>query len=108
MLRHAMLKRAHKELKHFRLHFPILRWPFRAVSVADAGHASKASSYAHEGALALIMSDVDVGLMPKSDVVDYDNIQRLSGPAHAVGSFSRKSRRISHSTSHAETVVAFN
>ena len=102
----AMLKRAQKELKNFGLHFPTLRWPFRAVSVADAGHASKASSYAHEGALALIMSDVDVELVPKSDVVDYDSIRRLSGPAHAVGSFSRKSRRISHSTSHAETVVA--
>ena len=45
-----------KEFLDLGLYYRPLAWPLQAVSVTDAGHAPKHTSYLHEGSMLLIMS----------------------------------------------------
>ena len=56
----SLLAKGHKNDALVGLHFPRLRGPLKLVMASDAGHATKHSSYAHEGKLVLLMTDVPV------------------------------------------------
>ena len=89
------------------LYFRPLKPPLKLVCVADAGHATKASSYAIEGVLVLLMSD-DLGYDLRKVKVTYTNEQatHIGGRAHCLGNYGRKAKRVSYSTSYGETLVA--
>ena len=106
LLANRILKRAKAHLIANGLHFPPLKWPLRLCSIADAGHATKNSSFAQEGQLILLTGDTTHALRVEKECVTPGTIQHLGGYAHCMGSRSGKSKRISHSTSHAETLSA--
>ena len=58
-----VLKRIKRDTGHFRLWYPYLDAPYRLVSVSDASHATKTTSYAHEGQVIMLMTDT----FPKAD-----------------------------------------
>ena len=88
------------------LYYRRLKMPLRVVDVTDAGHASKKSSYAQEGLMTLLMEDKPLTIDFKSDEVK--NIDDIGGAAHLLAGHGRRSKRVSHSTSHAETLSKVN
>ena len=97
-------RRAKATAFHNGLHDRKVQFPLRVVGVGDAGHASKKSSYSYEGKMVLLMHDN----MPGTDhewLVGRDAAV-LGGYAHCLWFSARRSQRVSHSTSHAETLAA--
>ena len=88
------------------LHFHCLPFPLRLVSVADCGHATKKSCYPYEGKLVLVMSDTVARAGDTEWISASSSRTLLSGYAHPIFFSARKATRISHSTSHAETLSA--
>ena len=86
------------------LHFARLAWPIRIVSIADSGHATKKSCYPYEGKFVFIMSDQVPKTADEWLSSAYKHV--LEGHAHPMYFSARKATRISHSTSHAETLSA--
>ena len=84
----------------FGIIFVYLEPPLQIVSVTDAGHASRQTSYAHEGHLILLMS-----LRSAGGTLKGSEAARFGGPAHALSGSAKKSKRITHSTSFAETLA---
>ena len=81
--------------------------PYRILVVTDASSANKTSSFATEGII--------IGLCPdklshirvdKTDYLDETLVPTLTGDFHILHASSQKSKRVSHSTSHAETLAA--
>ena len=87
------------------LHFHVLEWPLRIVSIADCGHATKKSCYPYEGKLVLIMSD-KTSKIDATEWMESSHRHLLEGHGHPIYFSARKATRISHSTSHAETLSA--
>jgi hypothetical protein len=101
-----LVRRLKKNSDKFGLYYRRITGPFRIVVVTDASSANKTSSFATEGITIGIASDK----MPeihcdKHDYLDDSLIKHLSGKLHVLHVTSQKSKRISHSTSHAETLV---
>ena len=77
--------------------------------ITDAGANTKYSNYYREGTLVVIMQD-DMEKDATKRVIemehsDLDNIG-LSGQGHIVGSFGRRAKRVSWSTSQGECLAA--
>ena len=103
----TIIKRLKKKHDKFGIYYRHMTGPYRIVVVTDASSANKTSSFATEG--------IVIGLCPdrlsnikvdKHDYLDETLVQTLSGEFHVLHASSQKSKRISHSTSHAETLAA--
>ena len=81
----------------------------RLACFHDASSHTKDKAYAHEGVLVLLMED---HVKPHDEVYEHtctDAEARLhGGRAHILWSHGSKAKRISYSTSHAETLAAIN
>ena len=87
--------------------FRRLEPPYRCVTVSDASPATKKSDYATEGICATLAED----RLPRcttddNDFLDPSLVKFLGGKFHLLASSSTKAKRVSHSTSHAETNAA--
>ena len=81
--------------------------PVRLNGVHDASHANKRSSYAYEGFIVRLQEDK----VSKADVrgyLDSSGTLAWAGKGQLVAHSARKSKRISNSTSHGETLSAIN
>ena len=79
----------------------------RLASVADSSHARKKSSYAFEGNLVLLQPEIDARAQSTAEhqqTVHSRNVPGLSGYVHPLHVKSQKAKRLSQSTSHAETL----
>ena len=78
-------------------------------SVHDSSHATKESAYAQEGVLILLMHDGDL-VFADSDSPLFKKVLRskdsMSGFCHVIAFISHKAKRVSSSTSMAETLAA--
>lgn len=100
----TLLARIKKYATGIGLYFAYMRPPFCAKSVHDACHVSRLSSYAIEGILVLLAEDrKDIVADKKTAVIRKEDVEKLGGPGHPMINTSNKAKRLSHSTSHAET-----
>ena len=84
------------------LHYKYFPMPLHFLAISDAGHATKKSSYPYEGKLVLLMED-----KLKNDDREFISDKSLfEGSAHVIYFSARRATRISHSTSHAETLAS--
>ena len=88
------------------LHYRQIPKPVRVADVSDASHATKITSYAHEGNFVFLMHDGIKDLKVKDHTVTADTEYLLGGVVHPLVTSSHKSKRVSHSTSHAENLSA--
>ena len=96
------LRSSHRE--RFGIYFRLLTPPLRVVCVSDASAANKQSDYATEGVCVLLAEDHAHPLqVDKHDFVVDGTSGVHGGHMHLLICTSTKSKRISHSTSHAET-----
>jgi hypothetical protein len=83
-----------------------LQPPFRVLVISDASHASSKTVYAKEGQMVLLTSDESYNRQPKQAAYlaasQLDDL--LAGPTQLLYYSSKKSSRVSHSTSHAESL----
>ena len=99
----ALLKKALSASPLNGLHFAPLSMPLRVVGVSDCGHATKRSSYAYEGKIVMMMSDHIKD--SSAEWLPARLAQRLlAGKGHPLFFSARRATRVSHSTSHAETL----
>ena len=94
-----------KSCAHFGLHFPFMKGPFRLMNISDASFATKGTSYAIEGIIIALVPDKisgirNHGLAPSEVRGDW-----MSSQCHVLYSASNKAKRVSHSTSHAESLA---
>ena len=105
----SIVTRAKKYAQSCGLHFPPIDPPLKMAEVCDSSHASKTSSYAQEGVLILLMHDCKMEVIA-SDSPHYKAIvkaeESMSDFCHILASVSHKAKRISSSTSTAETLSA--
>ena len=91
----------------FGLYYRRLYPPLRVVTVSDASSANKKSNFATEGTAALIMEDrLGKPRCDKGDFLAEEDIHLVGGAGHLLIGLSQKSKRVPHSTSHAETLSA--
>ena len=76
--------------------------PYKLLAIGDASHASSKTSYAMEGRLVLRCSDS--GPCPDKRQLQADG-RSFNGVAHLLLHSGKKAKRISHSTSHAESLT---
>ena len=79
----------------------------RLAAVADSSHASKKSSYAFEGNLVFLQPEIWAEAQSLSEhqkTVPSGRVPGLSGKVHPLHVKSQKAKRLSQSTSHAETL----
>ena len=100
-----VVKKAKRHAGDFGIRFPKLRPPLRLCEFTDASHATRQSSYAMEGMVTLLMEET--GLFFDKASADLTDVQarQLAGRAHLLAWCGRKAKRISYSTSHAETLA---
>ena len=102
----SLVTKAKKYAAGVGLHFPRLRPPLSIRCVPDASHATKETSYAQEGVLVLLGEEVTHGSRTRTDTHEVLDPTPLGGFCHILGSLSHKAKRVSFSTSHAETLAA--
>ena len=73
------------------------------MDIDDASHGNRSTSYGQEGCIQLLVSDYDLGYCNRD--LDTTEANDLSRPAHLLVASSSRSGRISHSTSHGETLA---
>jgi hypothetical protein len=102
----ALLRRAIKDAPGNGLHFRRLQEPLRICGISDSGHATKRSLNSQEGRLCLLMSDAcQVSAQPEYTDAEYcENV--FGGFGHPLFFSGKKSTRVSHSTSHSESLAA--
>ena len=77
-----------------------------SMSVADASSANKVSNYATEGtAVCLAQDKVKEINTDHLDYLEQQSVGLLGGKMHLLIGLAQKSKRISHSTSHGETLA---
>ena len=109
-LRHAnriVQKAKHPDYLDLGLHYRFLEGRLRLLCIHDASSANKDRNYAQEGILVLLCEDnfvvdKDVFKLEASD----DLTASFGGKAHVLWSHGAKAKRVSYSTSHAETLAA--
>ena len=103
----AVIKRLRKNPEKFGIYYRKLKAPLRISCITDASSANKSSDFATEGVTIGLQEDrLPVPFCDKQDYLQDNLINRLSGKLHALVVTSTKSKRVSHSTSHAETLAA--
>ena len=105
----SALTRAKKYAEHCGLVYPVLKPPFKLMTVGDSSHATRTSSYAQEGCLILLMSDKSLKII-NSDSPQYKQILNsrsdMSDFCIVMAYVCHKAKRVSSSTSMAETLIA--
>ncbi|OLQ01786.1 hypothetical protein AK812_SmicGene15471 [Symbiodinium microadriaticum] len=106
----AVIKRAQDEIGHgLGLHYRKLKPPLKLACVHDSSAAGNVRHYAQEGVLVLLMED---RLTSRKDeyerILEDHETKLLSGKAHLLWGHGAKAKRISYSTSHAETLAAIS
>jgi len=102
-----VVARAKKYRQGVGLHFRPIAPPYRIVCFGDAGANTKKSQYYREAGLIVLMHDsnsIDMRL-PVVNFEDKDCVT-WSGPAHYLGGYGRRAKRVGTSTSHGETLAA--
>ena len=84
------------------MYFRKLQPPLCLMAIADASFSTKNTSYAVEGTLS-VLKTAPVGLTPGTQ-----SAKVWSGQCHVLAHHSGKAKRVSHSTSHAETLSAYS
>ena len=91
------------------LFFPPLKWPLKELTVADSSHATKETSYAQEGVMILLGHNCKMEAI-SSDSPHYRQVKdaekTMSGYFHILAGVCHTAKRISSSTSIAETLSA--
>jgi hypothetical protein len=100
----AVIRKAH-EYSNLGLVYLKIDGPKRALGIGDASFASSKSSYAIEGNLAGIAPDFAELREPARR--DYCSKETLTTDFHVLVHSSRKAKRISHNTSHAESLANY-
>ena len=98
----ALIQRA-QATAHLGLHYHRLTPPLRIMAISDASHASSSTSYAIEGTMVLMVEDRVSNLT--AGIV---NAKVLNSRCHVFWANSMKAKRISHSTSHAESLGMYD
>ena len=80
----------------------------RLVCVHDASAANSGRHYAQEGILIFLMDDAWFGNIISEVEYDATTVQQHGGTAHLLHAHGGKAKRISYSTSHAETLSMVN
>ena len=101
-----IIKRAKRNSECFGLHFNPLIPPLKLMEINDASHANSRTSYAIDGILTLLMEDHAVDYQRSGQELTDQQVKNISGFGHALLFNGQKARRISYSTSHAETLAA--
>ena len=103
----AVVRKLKNPTEQYGLYYWKLTKPVRVVTVSDASAANKSSNFAREGVGVLLAED-RVGTLQtdKDDFLDMQQVNLIGGKMHLLIGSSSKAKRISHSTSHAETLAA--
>ena len=104
----GVVKRARQEVgQGMGLYFQKLRPPLRLACVHDSSAAGNTRHYAQEGILVLLCEDhMDQFSREHEHILTDDQCKALGGRCHILWSHGAKAKRISYSTSHAETLAA--
>ena len=90
-------------------HFRRLKPPLRLCCVHDSSAAGNVRNYAQEGILVLSCEDKLIKMSRDNEAVIQDGeTHRLGGTANILWAHGAKAKRISYSTSHAETLAAMS
>ena len=97
----SLLRKAIRDQTQNGLHFHRLNFPLRILGVSDAGHATKRTVYAQEGKFVFLTHDPT----PHASKSEWtQDITLLQGYAHPLFFSGKKATRVSHSTSHSESL----
>jgi hypothetical protein len=98
----AVIKKAHGT-SHLGLVYPYLgTGPMCLVAISDASFSSSSTSYAIEGSLVVLRS-----ALAEDQQASEKQGSFLSGRCHLLYHHSQKAKRVSHSTSHAESLSLY-
>ena len=104
-----VVKKAKAELnQNVGLHYRTMRPPFRLACVHDSSAAGNVRHYAQEGVLVMLCEDKLGKYSRDEHVLEDRETKLLGGRAHILWGHGAKAKRISHSTSHAETSAAIS
>eukprot|EP00435_Cladocopium_sp_Y103_P008328 s555_g2.t1 len=107
----VLVKAQNKDYKDLGLYFRKLN-PERGLRLAcfhDSSSHTKDKAYAHEGVIIMLMEDRVAPRHEEYDVECSDDMaEKHGGTAHILWSHGAKAKRISYSTSHAETLAAIS
>ena len=105
----AVVTKAKKYAAGCGLYFPPLKLPLKEATVADSSHATRESSYAQEGVMVLLGHDGRMEVV-SSESPHYFHVfnaeSDMSDYFHVLAVISHKAKRVSSSTSTAETLAA--
>ena len=105
-----VIKKAQSELgQGLGLHFRKLRRPHRLACIHDSSAAGNVRNYAQEGVLVLLCED-RLGNLPRDKEHTLSDAQcaLMGGLGHILWAHGAKAKRISYSTSHAETLAGIS
>ncbi len=103
----TVTKRLAKNQNKFGIYLRRMHPPFRLISVSDASAPNKVSNFATEGIIIGLAEDrLRQVTVDKNDYLEPSFVKHIGGKCHIYIATSQKSKRISYSTSHAETLSA--
>ena len=103
----AVVKRAQAEIgQGLGLCYRKLRAPYRLACIHDSSAAGSVRQYAQEGIMVALFEDKLRDYDSFEHVMDDHMTHKLGGKCHILWAHGAKAKRISHSTSHAETLSA--
>ena len=107
MANKVVLKAKNPQYLELGLHYRKMSGNLRLMCIHDASSANKERNYAQEGILVLLCED-GLNIDDKEFKITASDILtgRLGGRAHVLWSHGARAKRVSYSTSHAETLAA--
>ena len=103
----AVVKRAQAEIgQGLGLCYRKLRAPYRLACAHDSSAAGNVRQYAQEGIMVLLLEDKLRGFDSYEHIVEDHVTHKLGGKCHVLWAHGAKAKRVSYSTSHAETLSA--
>ncbi|CAE7490455.1 ACBD6 [Symbiodinium pilosum] len=88
------------------LYFRKLRPPFRLACIHDSSAAGSVRQCAQEGIMILLMEDHLRDFNSHEEVMEDHQTHLMGGKCHVLWAHGAKAKRVSYSTSHAETLAA--
>ena len=102
------VKRAQSVEPNLGLIFRKLRGPLRVMCIHDSSAAGNVRHYAQEGILVVLAEDKLQHFTEYEHVLSNDEARLLGGTVHVLWAHGAKAKRVSYSTSHAETLAAIS
>ena len=102
------VKRAQSVEPNLGLIFRKLRGPLRVMCIHDSSAAGNVRHYAQEGILVVLAEDKLQHFTEYGHVLSNDEARLLGGTVHVLWAHGAKAKRVSYSTSHAETLAAIS